>query len=120
MSIDDTAQTMFGMGRLNPMTILQVIREVKTILDMFSAKKGQGTAAPDFSFTGQHTDIAFVAEQGRLNASVIESIPDEQLRNNVTLSFSDAVKDGYLDFDAKTKDFTLTEKGSEHINSDAF
>ena len=97
MSIDDTAQTMFGMGRLNPMTILQVIREVKSILDMFSAKKGQGTAAPDFSFTGQHTDIAFVAEQGRLNASVIESIPDEQLRNNVTLSFSDAVKDGYLE-----------------------
>lgn len=120
MSIDDTAQTMFGMGRLNPMTILNVIREVKSIFDMFSAKKGQEAAAPDFSFTGQHTDIAFVAEQGRLNASVIESIPDEQLRNNVTLSFSDAVKDGYLDFDTETKNFTLTEKGTEHVNSDAF
>ena len=43
MSIDDTAQTMFGMGRLNPMTILQVIREVKTILVIISIHSPHGT-----------------------------------------------------------------------------
>lgn len=120
MSIDETTQTMFGMGRLNPMTLLQLLREAKSILDAFQAKKKQSAGSNDYHFTGQHTDIAFVAENGRLNAGEIERIPDEQLRNNVTVSFSDAVKDGYLDFDNHTRDFTLTQKGLAHINSEAF
>ncbi len=120
MSIDDTAQTMFGMRRLNPMSLLQIIREVKSILDAFHAKNSQASEATGYHFTGQHTDIAFVAENGKLNAAEIERIPDEQLRNNVTVSFSDAVKDGYLKFDQESKQFSLTQKGMEHVNSEAF
>ena len=33
-SIDETAHTMFGMGRMNPMTLLQTMREIKSILEM--------------------------------------------------------------------------------------
>lgn len=120
MSIDETTQTMFGMGRLNPMTILQLMREMKSILDAFQARRGQLSDTNDFHFTGQHTDIAFIAENGKLNAGEIERIHDEQLKNNVAANYSDAVKDGYLEFDTNTKDFTLTQKGTEHINSDAF
>lgn len=118
-TVDETFQTMFGMGRMNPMTMLQIFREINSILSMFKAKSGH--AAENFyNFTGQHTDIAFVAENGQLSASEIEKIPDEQLRKNVQKSFSEAVQDGYLDYDAKTRNFTVTQKGLEHINSEAF
>ena len=118
-TIDETAQAMFGMGRMNPMTMLQIFREISSLLNMFKARRNQ-TSNSDINFTGQHTDIALVAEKGSINASEIANISDEQLRNNVDKSFSEAVQDGYLDFDTKTGDFTLTQKGMEHINSEAF
>lgn len=123
MPIDETAQTMFGMGRFNPMTLLQIFREINSILSMFRTKNSKLNAqavGDTLGFTGQHTDIALVAEKGSLNAAEIEKIPDEQLRENVQRSFSEAVQDGYLNYDGKTRDFTLTQKGSEHINSEAF
>lgn len=126
-TVDETAQAMFGMGRMNPMTLLQVVREINSILSMFKAKTSPPTntqydpsSDTTYSFTGQHTDIAFVAEKGNFTASEIAKIPDEQLRSNVEKSFSEAVQDGYLDYDSKTGKFTLTQKGVEHINSEAF
>lgn len=120
-TVDETYQTMFGMGRMNPMTMLQIFREINSILSMFKSRSGRSGDTDSFqNFTGQHTDIAFVAENGKLNASEIEKIPDKQLRENVQKSFSEAVQDGYLDFDSQTRDFTLTQKGMEHINSEAF
>lgn len=119
-SIDETAQAMFGMGRLNPMSLIQIIREVKSVLDAFKRPNSTQPDQQAYNFTGQHTDIAFVSENGKLNASDIERISDENLKNNVAASFSEAVKDGYLDFDQNTKDFTMTQKGMEHINSDSF
>ena len=107
------------MGRMNPMTMLQIFREINSLLNMFKARKSQ-TAVSDINFTGQHTDIALVAENGKLNAEEIEKITDNQLRENVQKSFSEAVQNGYLDYDAKTRDFTVTQKGLEHINSEAF
>ena len=118
-TVDETAKVMFGMGRMNPMTMLQIFREINSLLNMFKARKSQ-TAVSDINFTGQHTDIALVAENGKLNAEEIEKITDNQLRENVQKSFSEAVQNGYLDYDAKTRDFTVTQKGLEHINSEAF
>lgn len=119
-SIDETAQAMFGMGRLNPMSLIQIMREVKSVLDAFKRPNSTQPDQQAYNFTGQHTDIAFVSENGKLNASDIERISDENLKNNVAASFSEAVKDGYLDFDQNTKDFAITQKGMEHINSEAF
>ena len=118
-TVDETAKVMFGMGRMNPMTMLQIFREINSLLNMFKARKSQ-TAVSDINFTGQHTDIALVAENGKLNAEEIEKITDNQLRENVQKSFSEAVQNGYLDYDAKARDFTVTQKGLEHINSEAF
>lgn len=120
MSVDETAQAMFGMGRMNPMNLIQIIREIKSILDMFRSKREAPSVVDDYNFTGQHTDIAFVAENGSMSADVIESIPDENLRNNVIQTYSDAVQEGYLQYDKQSRMFVITEKGREHINSDAF
>ena len=121
-SIDDTAHTMFGMGRMNPMTLLQMMREVKNILDLFKRKADEAADSVEstFNFTGQHTDIAAVSETGSLNASVIESIPDETIRKNTVNTYVDAIKDGYLEYNADTRTFELTDKGQAHINSEEF
>lgn len=49
-SIDETAHTMFGMGRMNPMTLLQTMREIKSILDIFKRKADE--AADSVGTTG--------------------------------------------------------------------
>lgn len=123
MPVDETAQAMFGLGRMNPMMIMQTVRELSSILNMFKNHNKDRAIADvkqTYSFSGQHTDIAFVSENGSINANVIEQIQDDQLRENVTKTYSDAVQDGFLNYDDKTKNFTLTEKGNEHINSEDF
>ena len=121
-SIDETAHTMFSMGRMNPLSLVQIIREVKSIVDLFKNRSAVNTepVGSPFNFTGQHTDIAAVSETGVLPANAIESIPDNELRKNIFDTFSDAVSDRYLDFNTKTRAFTLTEKGRIHINSEGF
>lgn len=121
-SIDETAHTMFGMGRLNPMTLLQMLREVKSILDLFKRKSAGNDDSIEsvFNFTGQHTDIAAVSETGSLQANVIENLSNEELRKNVINTYADAVKDGYLEYDNATRTFTLTDKGQAHINTEEF
>lgn len=121
-SIDETAHTMFGMGRMNPMTLLQTMREIKSILDIFKRKADEAADSVEsfFNFTGQHTDIAAVSETGSLQANVIESIPDETVRKNTISAYTDALNDGYLEYNSRTRTFMLTTKGQEHINSDEF
>lgn len=121
VSVEDTSQAMFGFGRLNPITMLQVFRELKMIFDLFKGKSNtESQSGAKNNFTGQHTDIAYVSESGSLNAAEIENIPDEKLRSSVMKSYSEAVKDGYLDFDNQNRVFTLTDKGKQHINSESF
>lgn len=120
MAVDETSQSMFGLGHMNPMMLLQSFREINSILSMFLSKVNTDEDTLNYNFTGQHTDIAFVAENGSLEASEIERISDDNLRNNVMKSYSDAVQDGYLNYNDSNRLFTLTDKGREHINSDAF
>ena len=125
-SVDETAQAMFSLGKFNPVQLFQTVREVKSVVDML---KGMGnrsdlTVNGDIpnkpNFTGQHTDIAFTAENGKLNENVINSINDDSLRKNVQDTFNDAVKDGYLNYNDSTGEYVLTQKGNEHINSEQF
>ena len=98
------------------------MREIKNILDLFKRKADEAADSVEstFNFTGQHTDIAAVSETGNLNASVIESIPDDTIRKNTVNTYVDAIKDGYLEYNAETRIFELTDKGQAHINSEEF
>lgn len=125
-SVDETAQAMFSLGKFNPVQLFQTVREVKSVVDMLKrmGNRSDLTVNGDIPnkpiFTGQHTDIAFTAEYGKLNENVINSINDDSLRKNVQDSFNDAVKDGYLDYNNSTGEYVLTQKGNEHINSEQF
>lgn len=119
-TIEDTAQAMFGRERkTNIQGLLMTYREIKNIIDGFRQKKDANTSK-NYNFTGQHTDICFASDGNGVSIDDINNIEDKDLKNNVMRNYSDAVNDGYLDFDEKTGKFTLTEKGTEHINSEAF
>lgn len=120
-TIDDTSEAMFGYN-LNPQGILSTIREIKALTDSFRPPSGETeTEYGNINqFTGQHTDIAYTATDRGVTLIDINNIKDSELRSNVIYCYSDAIIDGYLDYDKQTDKFTLTEKGREHINSSAF
>lgn len=116
MPVEDTAETMVRKPNIN--TLISVYREARSVFD--SITKGKDTENLNYNWTGQHTDIAFADDRGAINASQIDKISDLDLKQNVYQSYNAAVKDGYLQYSTETRDFTLTEAGREHINSDAF
>lgn len=122
VTIEDTANNMFK-SEIKLRSILSTVREIKYVLDMFINKKNSlantdVTSVSDYNFTGQHTDIAFIDENGAVNIDDIKNINDENLKNSVSNTYNDAVKDGYVKYE--NNKFTLTDKGREHINSEAF
>lgn len=122
VTIEDTADNMFKSG-IKLRSILSTVREIKYVLDMFINKKinpanTDVASVSDYNFTGQHTDIAFIDENGAVNFDDIKNINDENLKNSVSNAYNDAVKDGYVNYE--NNQFTLTDKGREHINSEAF
>lgn len=119
-SVEDTAQSMFQHKQRSINSMLMTFREIKGVIDMFKNRNIDETPnlTQEYHFTGQHTDIAFVDANGTLDTNTINQIKDDNLRQNVMQSYSDAVNDGYLTYD--NGNFRLTEKGREHINSEPF
>lgn len=124
VTIEDTADNMFK-SNIKLRNILSTVREIKSVIDMFTQIKSKSentadvqNAVKDYSFSGQHTDIAFIDENGSVSINDINNISDDNLRSCVSSSYNDAVKDGYVNY--ANNQFTLTDKGREHINSEAF
>lgn len=129
MPIEDTAETMFRKPDINK--LVSVYREIMSIFSVIKTKESESSVSSvykdsnsvpptsEYNWTGQHTDIAFVDENGTLNISDIENIQDSELRQNVYSSYDNAVEDGYLKY-SDSGNFSLTDKGKKHINSEAF
>lgn len=124
VTIEDTADNMFK-SNVKLRNILSTVREIKYVVDMFTQlkQKAENSAdvqntVKDYNFSGQHTDIAFIDENGSVSINDINNISDDNLRSCVSSSYNDAVKDGYVNY--ANNQFTLTDKGREHINSEAF
>lgn len=130
-SVEDTAQEIF----IQPMkqklqTIMSISQSMFQLINNFKHQPKADTPvdtpltsskANQYSFTGQHTDIAFcgVSENG-VNIDDINNIPISDTRENTMLSYNKAVSDGYLSYNEKTGNYILTEKGKMHINSESF
>ena len=119
MPIEDTAETMFRKPNIH--NLVSIYRETMNIFTIFRNEKPKpDLTASKYNWTGQHTDIAFVDESGSLNISEINNIQDSDLRQNVYQTYNSAVKDGYLKYNKATQNFSLSDNGKNHINSDAF
>lgn len=128
-SIDDTAVELnvLSKGKNTLGTVANNLRSINEIVNFFrmyvvSDNNSQNgiTTNNDITFSGQHTDIAFVDcnKNSTLDQSVINNIQDEQLRQNVQQSYNEAVVDGYLRYENNA--YSLTDKGRAHINTQSF
>lgn len=122
---------------LNPMTYISTLQSLyyaqqslAGIIAWFKGKKSEELCDKQptkndlpVKFTGQHTDIANITryENNLMPVDELYSI-DPKFKQNTLEEFDIALKNGYIEVveqDAH-KYFSLTDKGREHINSEAF
>lgn len=73
-----------------------------------------------FIFTGQSTDLRYFAEHNEMPISLIESIPDENLKNAVKDELNKAALSGKVNIDNVSGKITITPQGKEFINRPQF
>ena len=105
---DDTIQTIKNTGH-----------DVKTVIHFVNSIKDKTTDS-NFVFTGQSTDLRYFQNNSEMPISMIENIPDAELRNAVKDEFNKAALSGKINIDNKTGKITITEKGKEFINLPSF
>ena len=73
-----------------------------------------------FTFTGQSTDLGYFANSDVMPISMIEKIPDENLKNAIKSEFNKAALSGKVEIDNNKGIISVTEKGKEFINRPEF
>lgn len=117
-TIEETAQTMFH-TKFNIRNTLMTVREIKGVIDSIRSQFNNNTEeVSKYNFTGQHTDICFADDN--VNIQDINDIENPDIRDNVIKTYNEAVNDEYLEFDRQSGNFSVTDKGRVHINSEAF
>lgn len=122
---------------LNPMTYISTLQSLyyaqqslAGIIAWFKGKKSENLDDKQptkndlpVKFTGQHTDIANITryENDLMPVDELYSI-DPKFRQNTLEEFDIALQNGYIKVVEQDthKYFSLTDKGREHINSEAF
>lgn len=74
----------------------------------------------DFVFTGQSTDLRYFENYNDMPISLIENIPDENLKNAVKNEFNKAVLSGKIEINNQSGLISITAKGREFINLPEF
>lgn len=116
-------------------------RDAKTIIDLVNSIKNRNSevdtdrlsAVPenvpevqvttnnsDFVFTGQSTDLRYFRNNSEMPISMIDNIPDAEVRNAVKDEFNKAALSGRINIDNNTGKITITEKGKEFIDLPSF
>ena len=78
------------------------------------------TTDTSFVFTGQSTDLRYFANHNEMPTSLIESIPDENLKNAVKDEFNKAALSKKIKISNQAGKITITPHGKEFINSSQF
>ena len=103
---DDSIQTMKNTGR-----------DVKNLIDLINSMKKDDN---NFVFTGQSTDLRYFQDNSEMPISMIENIPNEEIKTAVKDEFNKAAHSGKINIDNQTGKITITEKGKEFINLPTF
>lgn len=128
-SIEDTAQNMSPSLRSALSKAETTYRLVFGLLDKHHSHRKKADEAQvkenssKIQFTGQYTDIAY-ADTEEMTTSNIRKIcgDDKKLYNSVIENYTEAVREGHLQIERVNNEnfYTLTDKGRELINSEAF
>ena len=78
------------------------------------------TTDTTFEFTGQCTDLRYFEERSEMPISMIENIPDENLKNAVKEEFNKAALSGRIEISPQTGKITITDRGRDYISRPEF
>lgn len=88
--------------------------------NMPSATGQLATTDTSFEFTGQSTDLRYFADHREMPISMIENIPDENLKNAVKEEFNKAAAAGRIEISPQSGRITITDSGREYISRPEF
>lgn len=98
-------------------SLVQYLNNISGGKEVSSLLTGSDTS---FVFTGQSTDLRYFAKYNEMPISLIEKIPDENLKNAVKDEFNKAALSGKINISPKTGIISITPQGKEFINRPEF
>ncbi len=78
------------------------------------------TSLDSFAFTGQLTDLRYFQTANVMPVSMIQNIPDEQIREAVMDTFNKAIASGKVNMNPERTQITITDRGRELLNRPTF
>lgn len=91
-----------------------------SLFEQISKLMDEKTADNRFVFTGQSTDLRYFENFDEMPISMIDNIPDENLKNTVRNEFSKAILSGKVEIDNERGVISITEKGREFLERPEF
>lgn len=90
-----------------------------TLIEQLNKLNGEKSDS-DFTFTGQSTDLRYFENSDTMPIPMIESIPDENLKNAVKNEFSKAALSGKIEIDNQSGVISITDEGRKFIKHPEF
>lgn len=91
-----------------------------SLFEQISKLMNEKTVDNGFVFTGQSTDLRYFEDFNEMPVSMIDNIPDENLKNTVRNEFSKAILSGKVELDNERGIISITEKGREFLERPEF
>lgn len=101
-------------------TAMSLIEQLNKLNEDVKAPDLLTTTNADFIFTGQSTDLRYFENYNNMPISLIENIPDENLKNAVKNEFNKAALSGKIVINNQSGLISITAKGREFINLPEF
>lgn len=103
----------------NIKSVVDIAKYINNLVSKEATSLLSGSDA-SFVFTGQSTDLRYFNRFNEMPISMIENIPDENLKNAVKEEFNKAALSGKVDISKKTGKITITQAGKDFINKPEF
>lgn len=111
---------MVNMVKTTGKTAISLIEQLSKLNEDAKTPDLLTTTNADFIFTGQSTDLRYFENCNDMPISLIENIPDENLKNAVKNEFNKAVLSGKIEINNQSGLISITAKGREFINLPEF
>lgn len=98
----------------------QIYDFVSKIAKATESSASAPTSLDSFAFTGQLTDLRYFQTADVMSVSLIQNIPDEQLKEAVMDTFNKAIADGKVSMNPECTKITITDKGRELLKRPSF
>lgn len=97
-----------------------LVGKIKEAMGSPIPARTETAAQESFAFTGQLTDLRYFQTANVMPVSMIQNIPDEQIREAVMDTFNKAIASGKVSMNPERTQITMTDRGRELLNRPTF